>query len=75
MDDDFIVPVWIFLGIILVGAIGARVYLELNPDPPYKETTVECIDGVEYLKLNKNRGGSLTPHLKPDGSPYTCTVE
>jgi hypothetical protein len=27
-----------------------------------------CIDGVEYF----DSGPNPTPHLKPDGKPYTC---
>ena len=47
---------------------------------PIPHTRVEgdhrftCIDGVEYLDdAASPRGNNPTPHLKPDGKPYTCS--
>jgi hypothetical protein len=33
-----------------------------------------CIDGVEYLspEAGPRAGEPTTPHLKPDGMPYSC---
>lgn len=31
-----------------------------------------CIDGVSYIFMPNAYGGSISPHLKPDGRPYTC---
>lgn len=31
-----------------------------------------CIDGVSYIYMPNSYGGSITPHLKVDGRPYTC---
>lgn len=31
-----------------------------------------CIDGVSYIYMPNSYGGSISPHLKPDGKPYTC---
>jgi hypothetical protein len=31
-----------------------------------------CIDGVEYLESGSHAGEPTTPHLKPDGTPYSC---
>ena len=46
---------------------------------PVPHTRVEgmhrfvCIDGVEYLDDSTSpHGDNPTPHLKPDGKPYTC---
>lgn len=34
-----------------------------------------CRDGVQYLVTAYGGNGlSATPHLKPDGKPYTCEV-
>lgn len=31
-----------------------------------------CIDGVSYIYMRNAYGSSVSPHLKPDGKPYTC---
>lgn len=31
-------------------------------------------DSVEYLYVWGVRGGTLVPHLKPDGTPYLCPI-
>lgn len=31
-----------------------------------------CIDGVSYIYMPNAYGGSIAPHLKPDGLPHTC---
>lgn len=31
-----------------------------------------CVDGVSYIFMPNSYGGSISPHLKPDGKPHTC---
>lgn len=31
-----------------------------------------CIDGVEYLERDIPYKGFFAPHIKPDGTAYTC---
>lgn len=31
-----------------------------------------CVDGVEYLERTSGHKGYFAPHMKPDGSLYTC---
>jgi hypothetical protein len=31
-----------------------------------------CVDGVSYIYMNNAYGASISPHLKVDGTPYTC---
>lgn len=33
--------------------------------------TVVCYDNVEYIYIQRQKGG-LAPHMKTDGSVYTC---
>ena len=34
-----------------------------------------CIDGVSYLYMPSGYGPSISPHLKADGTPYTCVKD
>ena len=50
--------------------------LEENAQVNLDELKVACRDGVEYLV--SPFGGSyaaVSPHLKPDGKPYTCEAK
>ncbi len=36
--------------------------------------TIECVDGIEFLRIKGSFNGHLIPHFKRDGSGtlYTC---
>jgi uncharacterized protein YcfL len=34
--------------------------------------TTVCYDNVEYIYIRRGHGMGLAPHMKTDGSVYTC---
>ena len=56
--------------------IGVLIYLMSQPpnmtDGP---THVLCIDGVEYYQMGNHHGRTIFPHMKQDGTVYTCEGE
>ena len=50
--------------------------LEENAQVNLDELKVACRDGVEYLVSPWGASSQVaTPHLKPDGKPYTCEAK
>lgn len=65
---------------IIAAALVALTLSACSPQRALDEADRLCRDGVEYLAFTKmNTSGdisySIVPHLKPDGSLYTCKRE
>ena len=64
------------MGIILVSILVSACKMDSTPPPkPRLNHVIHCVDGVEYLFLNNWREGYAAPHMKQDGTVYTCELE
>ena len=48
--------------------------LQANAQGTLDAFKIVCRDGVEYL-VSPWHSYAVSPHLKPDGKPYTCEVK
>jgi hypothetical protein len=62
---------------IAMAFLGTLVVSGCAPAPHIRRVNgnaLICVDGVEYLapEAGPRANEPTTPHLKPDGTPYTC---
>lgn len=62
----------VFLTAVLLTVTGCHDQLVGTPQEHINKARPACRDGVEYLIFNNSHGDSAAPHMKPDGTVFTC---